>query len=171
VKRLAVVAAKPKIRVDSIITTWKGSIITLRGTAGQDMIYDWSPSTYFLDNPDIATPKIQADGDIVYNLTVTNVAGCSARARIKVQVYQKIWIPTAFTPNGDGDNETWELNGIDKYPNAEVYIYDRWGNIVFFSKGYKEPFDAKGLSVDTYMYVIKTDEDIEPFKGAVAVLR
>jgi gliding motility-associated-like protein len=170
-KRLAVVAAKPRIRLDSVIRTWKGNVITLRGTAGQDMIYDWSPSTYFLDNPDIATPKAKIEDDIVYDLLVTNSAGCSARAKIKVLVYQKIWIPTAFTPNGDGDNETWELNGIDKYPNAEVSVYDRWGNIVFFSKGYKEPFDAKGLSVDTYVYVIKPDENLEPFKGAVVVLR
>ena len=169
-KRTIIVAAKPKLNLDSVVSIYIGGSIKLKGESGKDMQYQWSPNTY-LDNDKAANPVSTPTQAINYQVKVTNIAGCFANGKIRVNVYQKIWIPTAFTPNGDGNNETWELNGIDKYPNAEVSIYDRWGNIVFFSKGYREPFDAKGLSVDTYVYVIKPDENIEAFKGAVAVLR
>ena len=169
-KRTIIVAAKPKLNLDSVVSIYIGGSIKLKGESGKDMQYQWSPNTY-LDNDKAANPVSTPTQAITYQVKVTNIAGCFANGKIKVNVYQKIWIPTAFTPNGDANNETWELTGIDKYPNAEISIYDRWGNIVFFSKGYKEPFDAKGLSVDTYVYVIKPDENIEAFKGAVAVLR
>jgi gliding motility-associated-like protein len=175
VKRLAVVAAKPKIRLDSVITTWRGSIINLKGTAGQDMTYDWSPTTYFIDSPNVPTPKVKIEDNIIYDLLVTNSAGCTATAKIKIRVFDKIWTPNIFTPNNDSQNDIWELSGSEKYPDVEVSIYNRWGEVVFFSKGYSTPFDGtyKGepLPTGSYAYRVVAPSASYILTGGLEIMR
>ncbi|MBB6001967.1 LamG-like jellyroll fold domain-containing protein [Arcicella rosea] len=54
----------------------------------------------------------------------------------------KILIPNAFSPNSDGVNDTWEIHGIKNNPDVIVEIYDRWGELIFYSKGYSTPWDG-----------------------------
>lgn len=175
VKRLAVVAAKPRIQLDSMITTWRGSIINLKGTAGQDMIYDWSPNTYFIDSPNVPTPKVKIENNIIYNLIVTNLAGCTANAKIKIRVFDKIWTPNIFTPNNDAQNDIWELSGSEKYPDVEVSIYNRWGEVVFFSKGYLNPFDGtyrgEPLPIGSYAYRVVAPSANYILTGGLEIMR
>ena len=44
-----------------------------------------------------------------------------------------VFTPNAFTPNGDGINDTWEIGGIENYKNSEITILDRYGSIVLKS--------------------------------------
>jgi gliding motility-associated-like protein len=175
VKRLAVVAAKPRIKLDSVITTWRGSIINLKGTAGQDMTYDWSPTTYFIDSPNVPTPKVKIEDNIIYDLLVTNSAGCTATAKIKIRVFDKIWTPNIFTPNDDAQNDIWELSGSEKYPDVEVSIYNRWGEVVFYSKGYSTPFDGtyKGepLPTGSYAYRVVAPSANYILTGGLEIMR
>ncbi|KKN08105.1 hypothetical protein LCGC14_1060080 [marine sediment metagenome] len=48
----------------------------------------------------------------------------------------------AFTPNGDGNNDSWVIPGIDNYPNNRVSVFNRWGNLVFEAKGYANDWDG-----------------------------
>jgi gliding motility-associated-like protein len=86
----------------------------------------------------------------------------------------KILIPTAFTPNGDGTNDVWELTTLAGNGDLIVEIYNRWGEIVFYSKGYSEPWNGtyKGSPVPegTYAYVVRVDAE-KVFRGAVLVVR
>ena len=86
----------------------------------------------------------------------------------------KILIPTAFTPNGDGTNDVWELTTLAGNGDLIVEIYNRWGEIVFYSKGYSEPWNGtyKGSPVPegTYAYVVRVDDE-KVFRGAVLVVR
>lgn len=75
-------------------------------------------------------------------------------------VITKSDIPSSgFSPNGDGNNETWELPILNQYPGSTVEVYDRWGNLVFQSSksGYK-PWngtkDGTELPMDTYYYIL-----------------
>ena len=83
-------------------------------------------------------------------------------------------IPNVFTPNGDGVNDTWEIVNIEMFPAAEVRIFNRWGQQLFSSKGYAEPWDGsyRGhfVPAGTYMYVIDLFNDEEPYKGAVTIV-
>jgi len=81
------------------------------------------------------------------------------------------FIPEAFSPNGDGINDKFEIIGISKYKNAEIEIFNRWGNIVYQSKNYGEGQGKDGfwdgmvmsglqtssgpVSTGTYYYVLK----------------
>ena len=89
----------------------------------------------------------------------------------------ELYIPSAYTPNGDGINDEWELKNIDKYPECMVKIFTREGKEIFASKGYKvmwEGFDENGkhLPNDTYHYEIDLYGDgKEVRKGNVSIFR
>ena len=53
-----------------------------------------------------------------------------------------IFIPSGFSPNGDGINDFWQIVGIDKYPNNTVYIFNRLGVKVFSSINYKNDWNG-----------------------------
>ncbi len=84
-------------------------------------------------------------------------------------------IPSSFTPHGDGTNDTWILRNIDLYPNAVIKVFNRWGNEVFQSKGYKMPWDGqykgKKLPPATYFYVVELNNEEKPYTGSVTIVR
>ena len=94
-----------------------------------------------------------------------------------VTIYQRLYVPTAFSPNGDGQNDVWELINIRYYDDAEVSIFDRWGNTVYYSKGNYQAFDGtsdgKPLNADTYFYKISLvpNQKIFQYHGTVTILR
>ena len=83
-------------------------------------------------------------------------------------------IKTAFTPNGDGVNDTWIIDNIRLHPNARVSILNREGSEVFSSVGYKEPWNGtykgKDLPQDTYYYIIDLNGN-RKYKGFVTILK
>ncbi|MFK7900291.1 MAG: SulP family inorganic anion transporter [Cyclobacteriaceae bacterium] len=88
----------------------------------------------------------------------------------------QLYIPSAYTPNGDGINDEWEIKNIDKYPNCIVKIKNREGTQIFESKGYKEMWEGiyKGemLPVDKYFYEIDLGVSGEEIRtGTVMIFR
>lgn len=151
----------PKPELGDDILLGKGNGITLKGFINQPKLsYLWSPATT-LDDATIANPTAKPIVSTKYFVTVTTDLGCEGKDSINVVVYQPVYIPTAFTPNGDANNDTWELNGLEVYPNPEVQIFNRWGNMIFYSKGTYTPFDGtdSGKTLPEGMYVYK----INPF--------
>ena len=84
-------------------------------------------------------------------------------------------IPNAFTPNGDGINDTWDIQNIGNYPNCTVNIFNRWGGKVFSSVGYGVPWDGKyggaNLPQGTYYYIINLQNANKIFSGDVLIIR
>jgi len=84
-------------------------------------------------------------------------------------------IPSFFTPNGDGFNDTWIVTGLYMYPDAKVAIYDRYGKELFVSKGavceWNGVYGGRILPSDTYWYVIYLGEGFVPLKGSVTIKR
>jgi gliding motility-associated-like protein len=78
----------------------------------------------------------------------------------------------AFSPNGDGKNDVWNIPGIGNYPNCSVKIFNTWGVAVFTSKGYGEPWDGKykgnDLPSGTYYYVIDPGDGSGELSGPVS---
>ena len=62
---------------------------------------------------------------------------------------------TDANPNGDGVNDTWELLNAADVPNITVTVFNRLGNVVFYSPGYPIPFTGAGLDNGVYSYVIQ----------------
>lgn len=138
--------------------------------------YSWSP-TSGLTAGDVADPIAAPVSTTIYTLT-TQINGCTVTDDVIVEVIRRVVPPNTFTPNGDGINDFWEIPGMTEYPDAAVYIYDRWGQRVFYSTGYREPWDGtnngKKLSDATYYYHIELNQ-IEgrspPYKGFISIVR
>jgi gliding motility-associated-like protein len=85
-------------------------------------------------------------------------------------------IPDAFSPNGDGINDAWNIKGIDLYPSARITICNRWGQVLWKSEmGYPVPWDGvsrgKALPIDSYYYYIELHDSPRPIVGTVTIVR
>jgi gliding motility-associated-like protein len=83
-------------------------------------------------------------------------------------------IPNAFSPNGDGINDTWQIEYLESYPGTTVDIFNRYGQKVFSSVGYTKPWDGKYngkvLPVGTYYYVINPKNGRSTMSGSVTII-
>jgi gliding motility-associated-like protein len=81
------------------------------------------------------------EGSYELELTAINAYGCVHSTSKQVEVIQAIdlFIPNAFTPNGDGINDTWQIQGpgLDAY-HMRLEVYDNWGTVVFSTNDPKE---------------------------------
>lgn len=83
-------------------------------------------------------------------------------------------IPNVFTPNGDGKNETFFIERLDRYSENQLTIINRWGSTVYEKDGYLNDWTANGLVDGTYFYVLKiktASAKWQEFKGYVTVMR
>jgi gliding motility-associated-like protein len=90
----------------------------------------------------------------------------------------------AFSPNGDGINDTWVIQGISRFPDNEVRVYNRWGNLIFEGLGYDNAtvvwngessegvvFGGNDAPDGAYYYVIDLGDGSESLKGFVVLRR
>ena len=95
----------------------------------------------------------------------------------------EVLIPAVFTPNGDGDNETWEILGIGSFPDNNVQIFNRSGELVYSMDGYDNSFvgisnvntfmnnGSRELPTGTYFYVVKIFESGLTYTGYVYITK
>ncbi len=174
-KRVVTITAPPALDLGKDREVFRGSSVTLNGDLGIGYSYQWTPPAG-LDNASVAKPIATPDRTTTYTLRATGPNGCLATASVTIQVTQGVYIPDAFTPNNDGENDTWELKGIEEYPEAEVIVFDRWGVAIFHTKGVNQkPFDGyyngTSLPAGVYAYHIKTKPDGHVYKGMLMLLR
>jgi gliding motility-associated-like protein/uncharacterized repeat protein (TIGR01451 family) len=83
-------------------------------------------------------------------------------------------IPNVITPNGDGDNDTFEIKGLGQFTASEIVIFNRFGDHVLEKTNYQNDWNAPGQVAGTYFYVLKlTDRSgrIHEFKGWIQVIK
>jgi len=83
-------------------------------------------------------------------------------------------IPNVFTPNGDGKNETFFIERLDRYSENQLTVINRWGSTVYEKNGYLNDWTANGLVDGTYFYVLKIKTltaQWQEFKGYVTIIR
>ena len=133
-----------------------------------------SPERYFDNLSPGAFPILLTDGN-----------GCLLRDTAIIESFYEscLFIPDAFSPNGDGANDRWILdedpdgtNDMYLYPDAQLRIYDRWGEMVYYSNNVAdEPWDGtyrgRDLPVDTYHYVLDLGNGDPPITGSVTLVR
>ncbi|MFT2011193.1 gliding motility-associated C-terminal domain-containing protein [Pontibacter sp. 13R65] len=89
-------------------------------------------------------------------------------------IANELVFPNVFSPNNDGNNDTWVIKNLGNYPNSEVSIINRWGNEVYRSTNYKNDWTGDNLSEGTYYYVARVkqcDGSDQVFKGFVMIMR
>ena len=135
----------------------------------------WYPDS-LVSNPTAPNPTTSPDVTTSYIITVT-ANGCSNADTVLITVVPEIVIPSGFTPTGDGANDTWQIDHIDQFIACTVEVYNRWGELLFSSTGYKDPWDGTyngaPVPVGTYYYAIELNDDRfpDPYTGPLTVIR
>jgi gliding motility-associated-like protein len=105
------------------------------------------------------------------NYTITAIPGILTISPAN----EAIVIPNAFTPNGDGVNDTWNIQYLSAYLNCRVDVFNRYGEKVYSSIGYGTPWDGSyrgaSLPVGTYYYIISLNNGLKALSGYVAIIR
>lgn len=96
--------------------------------------YDWS------NGEETASIANLTAGE--YSVLVIDELGCEASAEIRLIEPLELEMPTAFSPNNDGDNDLFDIHGIEAYPDNKLIITNRWGNIVYEEKGYSNTWNG-----------------------------
>ncbi len=155
------------------IVLLRGQHITLRPQTDASQ-FRWSNEPG-LDNYRIQNPVASPDETTTYTLTAANSAGCEKVVDVKVTVLKDLSVPNSFTPNGDGFNDTWQIDGLEEYPNVVIQVFNRWGTLVFSSKGYSIPWDGSfngaPLPMATYYYTLSSDVLPQPISGSISILK
>ena len=106
-----------------------------------------------------------------YGVTVTSSAGCPGFDAITVDFGEyEILIPNAFTPNGDAQNDFWIIEGLENFPDNEIFIYDRIGNFILSLPQYNNNWDGGALAEGTYFYRLNRGNGQKDF-GSVSIIR
>ena len=134
---------------------------------------EWSPPDG-LSCIDCEDPTASPDESTLYFIDYTTELGCEKSDSVFVRVVRDL--PNTITPDGDGVNDVWNIPEIENYPDANVSIYNRWGNEVFSSKGYEQPWDGtqdgNELPTGSYFYIIDYgDGSKDNLSGSVNIIR
>jgi gliding motility-associated-like protein len=148
-------------------------IIQLNVTGGvivSDYSYLWSDKSTSRNLVNILRGK--------YRVTVTDANGCLVNDSVTmVPVHETcLSVPNAISPNGDNINDIWNIDKIDLYPQAEVKIFNIWGELLWRSeRGYPKPWDGRSngaiLPIDSYTYIIDLHNGSKPIVGTITVIR
>jgi gliding motility-associated-like protein len=137
--------------------------------------YDWAPPET-LDGFTTDSPIAYPEETTTYQVTGM-VGNCEVTDFVTVFVGPPVSIPNTITPNGDLINDFWTIGGIQRFERAQVTVYDRWGQEVFQSIGYPQPWDGthngNKLPTAAYYYVIELnslDVKIPPISGSITLI-
>lgn len=142
---------------------------------GDNVTYLWTPN-YAMNNIAILQPAVTPLVDTVYTITVTSNDGCgTATDDVKVFVYKDIYIPNAFTPNGDRHNPLWFIPALNAYPDFVLKVYNRYGQTIFNSSRINIGWDGKYKGIEqptgVYVYVLDLRDGSPLRKGTLQLLR
>jgi gliding motility-associated-like protein len=118
--------------------------------------YEWTPAAG-LSDPSSVSPTVTTTTDRQYIVKITTAGGCVVSDTVNVKVKVVIFVPTAFSPDGNGTNDILrplgELNSIEKFK-----IFNRWGQLMFetnvIGAGWDGKFKGADQPSDTYTWIL-----------------
>jgi gliding motility-associated-like protein len=153
-----------------------GSNTTLLGSiSGQSSGFNWFP-VFNMQNPNSLTPIVNPIINTTYSLMAYGINGCAiSQDTVQVRVFVSLNTPNSFSPNGDGIHDIWLVGGLETYPNSELTIFNRAGQIMYQSKPYFEGWDGKfqgkDLPIGVYYYIINRGNGEPLLSGSIYLIR
>lgn len=155
-----------------------GETVTLN-TESEAIMWVWNPVDY-LDDPMLKSPKATPKENIKYTVLAYNRFGCTATEEVNINVIYtpKLFMPNAFSPNGDGLNDVFKLENIQYERLISFRVFNRMGKEVFHSsnpdKGWDGLIEGQPAPQDVYFYMIQIvmpGSEIRTLKGDVTLMR
>jgi len=174
------ISSGTQVTLTDDITIYSGESTGISATvAGNNNgFFAWSPVDFLscIDCQNIvATPAVNA----VYTVTYIDAVGCVSTDSINILVLPvgDVFFPTAFSPNGDGNNEVYRAAG-SSVKQFRLAIYNRWGEKVFESNNFSDGWDGyyKGAQQPTGVYVYAStvtllNNKTREYKGSITLIR
>lgn len=146
--------------------------------------YLWSPDRYLLDPVNSKFPMAMPEESIVYTVISEDERGCTAMDSVRIDYTcicdePYIFMPNAFTPNGDNLNDTYNVVSEESLvEDMYLAVYDRWGNLVFETRSLNVDWDGtyngQLVNPDVYAYYVRVkcvgNEEEFNKRGNVTVL-
>ncbi|MET4081384.1 gliding motility-associated-like protein [Pedobacter sp. UYP30] len=129
-------------------------------------------SNYSLEKGSNPTVGLHGRNDI---LLPTNMTANSAYFTKLSVSGTNLFVPNLFTPNGDGNNDAFEIRGLSLFYGNNLVIVNRWGNEVYKSNSYHNDWTGEGLNEGTYFYKLNVKEAADSkwttFTGYITLVR
>lgn len=155
-----------------------GALLTVNNASASTIyrLYETNSSTNPIDEKSGGRFNVNVTTNRSYFISQLNGTCESSRAEVKVSVgLSAVDIANTFTPNGDGINDYWQIKSIESYPSAIVQVFTRYGDKVYESKGYTQPFDGtkngKQLPTGVYYYIINLNTNCNVLSGSLTIVR
>lgn len=149
---------------------YDGVIITHASGGTGNYTYAWTTGQ--------TVPNISNLPTASYTIHIEDVIGCTFDTTVFVDKIHEfcVYPPNSFTPNGDDYNDTWVIDNMEVYPNIELQIFNKWGNLVYKKTGLYEPWDGKisgeVAPSDTYYYILYlNNSDNDKINGSITILK
>lgn len=175
---ITVQSTAPAITIQSVqvdagndLTVSTGATIQLNGTTNATS-HVWSPP-FLVSDTSALNPYVTIEETTTFALTATE-NGCSSTDYVTISVEELLTIPNTFSPNGDDINDSWEIDGLELYPDNQMSIFTRWGQKVFQTTAYSKTkmWDGKNHAEGVYYYVLDlNDESGTQYKGTITLIR
>lgn len=173
-----VVKPLPDVRILNTDSTIKyGQDFRLMASGAR--IYNWSPVSS-LNNPNISYPIARPTEDTRYVVSGLGMNGCYAYDTVYIEVDDRapLFVPSAFSPNGDGRNDMFKIVNLTFQRVMEFRVFNRYGQEIFSttgeSNGWDGTWNGKPQDIGTYTYLIRVgypDGFTETYKGEVTLVR
>lgn len=156
-----------------------------QGLPSDISIISWTPVESFL-NPNTTNPFIKPFEPVEVKLTITDSKGCTGSDVLFIDVdnNRNVYIPNAFSPDGDGINDIFRVGtGIGVVKINYIKIFDRWGELLYetkdipageYSTGWDGRFKGQRLnpSVVVYMVEVKFLDNVTLlYRGDITIMR
>lgn len=174
-KNLRLYEVNPFAGNDTIIA--RGETLHMQASGGDT--YNWWPPTG-LSDANIRDPLLRWNNEIDFVLRVSNQQGCVGYDSINVKYYTgpEFYIPNAFTPNGDGNNDYFRFIPVGIKEYHFFRIFNRWGELMHssldFRRGWDGYYKGRPAAIDTYLWILEgVDMNGRKLfkKGTVTLLR
>ena len=165
---------------DTVCITTKGLLLSASPAGGVFSGRGVSNNAFLPDSAGLGNHILTYrynQGDICFN-EIQKVIEVHNRCQIVIPPIvpqDRMIIPNAFSPNGDGINDTWNISALQGILNVEVTVFDRYGRTVYHNSGNYKPWDGtkngKPLPVGTYYYYMVVSTGKKPTTGSVTILK
>lgn len=165
----------PELILSPSVMLCPGENTQLVASGGTD--YLWTPATG-LDFNNVPDPIASPEQTTNYTVEISGDSGCKTSGDVLVSVIcDSLIIPSGFSPNSDGVNDGFVIKGIDNYPGNSIWIYNRWGALVYKAKDYGNKWDGisnisgsqhnQRLQNGTFFYILDLNNGEKPLSGYI----
>ncbi len=174
ITRSVMVYELPDVNAGNDTIVSQGFKVQLNATGARS--YSWEPIEY-LNNSEISNPTATVVQPVTYTVTGKDSFGCVGIDSVYVGMEDDFVLVTnnVFTPDGNGQNDTWVIDNIETFGTANVTVFDRYGKLVFEDREYTNDWNGTAgndiLPDGTYYYVITFSNSHRKYHGAITLIR